>query len=319
MAKKIIDILVRQRTVGTIIILLFTALVYSNTFKNDFIIDDHLFIVDWPMIKDFGNWPQFFGPNNQPKGEEGVYSPIKTCFHAINYNLWGSNPFGYHLVALLIHLLGTIFVYRISYQLASNGAVALLSGLLFGLHPVHVEAITFLTASIDSLGIVFLFISFYYFIQMRKNGNRGTASYLYSLFFAFIAIFTHELAVILPVLFLLYDLCLDQNNSSKSKIFLKISPYFIFVLFYVGLKSIILGSISRGGYLLGSIYLTMLVIIKVLAKYVIILLFPFQLSLNPEISRGIYAVDWQYFDREAVLLQSFFDVQVLLYFVLIYT
>jgi len=316
MAKKIIKILVNHQAISISVILLFTVLVYSNTFKNDFIVDDYSFIVDWPLIQDLGNLPEFFGPNNQPKGEEGVYSPIKTCFHALNYNLWGLNPFGYHLVALIIHLFGTLLVYRISYQLVLNGSVAFLCGLLFGLHPIHVEAITFLTASIDTLGIVFLFASFYFYIEYQNNNSRGVATYLYSLFFAVLAIFTHELAVVLPLLFLLYDFCLNQNTSPKSKVFLRISPYFIFALIYIGLKSIILGSIARGEYLFGSFYLTMLVIIKALAKYVIILLFPFQLSLNPEISRGIYAVDWQYFDREAVLLQSFFDAQALLSFVL---
>jgi len=82
------------------------------------------------------------------------------------------------------------------------------------------------------------------------------------------------------------------------------------------LKSIVLGSITRGGYLFGSFYLTMLVIIKALAKYVLILLFPFHLSINPELSKGIYAVDWQYFDKVSVLSQSFFDTQVLLSLIL---
>ena len=293
MAKKIINTLVvRHRAIGLGIILLCTVIVYSNTFKNDFIIDDYSFIVDWPLIQDLGNLPEFFGSNNQPKGEEGVYSPIKTFFHALNYNVWGLDPFGYHFVALIIHLLGTLLVYRISYQLASNGSVAFLCGLLFGLHPVHVEAITFLTASIDTLGIIFLFASFYFYIASQNNNRKGFAAYLYSLLLAFLAIFTHELAIVLPILFLFYDLCLDQKPSSRSRVFLRISPFFILSLIYVGLKFMVLGSITRGGYLLGSFYLTMLVIIKALAKYVIILLFPFQLSLNPEISKGIYAVDW---------------------------
>jgi len=98
---------------GIIICLLFTSLAYSNIFNNDFVIDDYKFIVDWPLIHDLGNLSQFFGPHNQPQGEEGVYSPLKTLFHALNHQAWGQKPFGYHLVSIAVHLLATFFIYRI--------------------------------------------------------------------------------------------------------------------------------------------------------------------------------------------------------------
>ena len=312
MVKKIINNIVGHPVIALSVIILCTYLVYSNTFTNEFCVDDDLFILDWPLIQDPANFLQFFGPENQPKGEEGVYSPLKTCFHALNYFLWGKSPFGYHFIALLIHLTGVFFVYQISYLLIPQRTVAFLCGLLFGLHPVHVEAITFLTASIDTLGVVFLFISFYFYIRSQKEAVLSRTFYAYSIVFAFLAIFTHELTIVLPFLFLVYDICFHRQKTFLRKIILRISPYFILSIIYVGLKSLVLGSIARGTYLYGSFYLTMLVIIKAWAKYVLICFFPLKLSLNHLISPGIFSVDLQYFDPQAVLSQSVYDTQVLM-------
>ncbi|MFA5261955.1 MAG: hypothetical protein WC450_12075, partial [Candidatus Omnitrophota bacterium] len=100
--------------------LLLTFLAYSNSLAHDFIIDDFSFIVDWPLIRDLGNFPQFFGPHNQPPGEEGVYSPLKTLMHALNYALWGTDPLGHHLIAVLVLLLSTFYVYRLSFLVTAN-------------------------------------------------------------------------------------------------------------------------------------------------------------------------------------------------------
>lgn len=311
MAGEIIKVF-HNKAVALGIIIFFTTLAYGNTFKNEFVIDDYLFIIDWPLIQHFSNVPQFFGPESQPKGEEGVYSPLKTCFHAINYHLWGLNPFGYHLVALFIHLLGTIFVFLISLRLTVKMDIAFLSGLLFGVHPVHVEAITFLTASIDTLGVVFMFISLYFYLRYRTQEQAGCSCYICSLFFALSAIFTHELTMILPLLFLLYEICLGQSKQPWREMLWRISPYLGFAVAYIFLKHFILGTVARGGYLYDKFYLTMLVIIKAWAKYILICFFPFQLSVSSEISEGIFAVDAQDFNPQTVLSQSFFDAQVLM-------
>jgi hypothetical protein len=83
---------------------------------------------------------------------------------------------------------------------------------------------------------------------------------------------------------------------------------------YVLCKYLVLKSITRGVYIYGSFYLTMLVMIKAWAKYVFISLAPIVLTHNHEISPGIYSyVHTSHdFDKFAVLSQSVFDLRVLL-------
>ncbi len=305
---KIVD----NRKLALIVILFFTALVYINTFVNEFVMDDISFIQDWPLIQDANNFPQFFGPDNQPPTEKGVYSPLKTLVHFLNYQLFRQNPFGYHLIALLIHALGVSVVYFLSLLLSRNKLAAFLAGILFAVHPVNTEAITFLTASVDSLGVVLLFVSYLFYINSREE----IINYLLAILFAAAAVFTHELVIILPALFLLHEICFGGKKVWKL-VLARVSPFFVISVVYIVLKRIILGTVTRGDYLFGSFYLTMLVIIKAFAKYIITLFFPFKLAVNQEISPGIYSVDWQYFDKYKVLGQSIIDWQTAVSLVLI--
>lgn len=279
---------------------------YGLTLKNDFMIDDYKFIVDWPLIQNLSNFPLFFSHLSQPLGEEGVYSPLKTLFHAVNYQLWGLNPVGYHVIAVIIHCVGTAFIFGICKQLTDNRVISSLSALFFSILPVHVEAITFLTASIDTLGVVFMLASFYYFLKYENETEGKSWAYARYIIFGAFAIFTHELTIILPLLCLLHNILYSERKILSSKN-LMILPVFLILIVYVGLKAHIFQTVSRGGYLYGSFYLTMLVVLKAFIRYIYVLCLPFQLSINPELSTGIFSVDWQYFNEAAVKSQTLLD------------
>lgn len=300
----------QKASVAFILLLAFFS--YVNIFFNQFVMDDYDFIVQWPLITDWKNALRFFIFYIPPDGQIGIYSPLKTVFHALTYHLFGENPIGYHGIALLIHFTAVIFIYRISCFLTKNRWVAFLTSLFFAVHPVNTEAITYMTASIDMVGIVFLFISFDYYLRSGKDASCKNSRYLLSLMFAFLAIFTHELAIAIPVLFLFYDYCFYNDQLEFKQIIVRTWPYFAIVLFYALIKFFILGTITRGGYLYDNFYLTMLVSIKALAQYVLIVFFPLTLTVNHVISKGIFSYDVADFDKIAVFSQNIFDIQILI-------
>jgi len=305
--------LFKNKTFHIFFIFILVFISYANIFQNQFVLDDYDFIVDWPLIRDWNNFPNFFINYTPPPGEEGIYSPLKTVFHALNYHMFELKPLGYHMVSLLIHFCGIFFVYEICLLLTTNALAAFISALLFGLHPVQVEAITYMTASIDMIGIVFLFVAFYCYIKFRGyQGAPDSRMYFMSLIFALFAIFTHELAISLPVLFVWYDFCFGRGLISWRKAALRVLPFFVIVGVYVLCKYLVLGSIARGTYLFDNFYLTMLVMIKAWMKYVFICVAPIVLTYNHKIAQGISSFDFEDFDRVAVLTQSPFDPQVIL-------
>ncbi|MBF0384794.1 MAG: tetratricopeptide repeat protein [Candidatus Omnitrophica bacterium] len=300
------EVLVSDRFLSFTVLFGFILLSHSNIFVNGFVHDDRPFILNWPLIRSWQNLPQFFVNYTPPDGQEGIYSPLKTLYHAISYRLFGLNPIGYHVVSLLVHFLGTVFVYKIILEL-SNRATAFAGALLFSLHPVHVEAITYITASLDTAGIVLLFASTYLFISAKQGDNVFHIRYGFSILLALLAVFSHELAISLPLLIVWYCLCFPRGKGWTDALKLSL-PYFAIVIFYVIAKWLVLGEISRGNYVLGSFYLTSLIIVKAFAKYVLIALFPFTLSHNHVISKGIYSFATEDFDKYYVMTQSFFDL-----------
>ncbi|MDO8579947.1 MAG: hypothetical protein Q7S13_00535, partial [Candidatus Omnitrophota bacterium] len=283
-------------------------LAFSNVFANQFVMDDFAFIVDWPLIQDWKNFPQFFINYTPPPGQEGIYSPLKTVFHAINYHLFGLNPLGYHIVSLAIHLASIWFVIHITLRLTKIVPVALMAGLLFTVHPVHVEAITYLTASIDSLGVLFLLISFYFYVRRSETeGREQQRFYRWSIAFGFLAIFTHELNISLPLLIVWFDFFFKKKEETFALALKRSAPFFLLVGVYVLAKYINLDLLTRGQYIYNSFYLTMLVIVKAWAKYVLICIWPNVLTHNHVISPGIYSFAQDDFDKFAVLSQSLYE------------
>ncbi|MBU1996009.1 MAG: tetratricopeptide repeat protein [Candidatus Omnitrophica bacterium] len=318
MRKKImnnIDRIVNNKMFAVVAIFIIVLLSRINIFGNQFVMDDHDFIVNWPLIQNWDNFSKFFVDYVPMPRQAGIYSPLKTFFHAINYSLFGLAPYGYHVVSLLIHFTGILFVYKLSLHLSKDNFIAFIAGLFFGVHPLQVEAITYMTASVDMIGIVFLFSAVYYYVLSRDDKGQNLFSskkYYIALLLSIIAVFTHELAISLPVLLLWYDICLGDKKIALGKKILQLLPFFLIVLFYVFAKYSVLNEITRGAYVYDSFYLTLLIMIKAFAKYVFICFLPVVLTHNHKISEGISSFAFSDFDKAAVLSQSIFDIQIVI-------
>ncbi|MFA5262163.1 MAG: tetratricopeptide repeat protein, partial [Candidatus Omnitrophota bacterium] len=199
--------------------------------------------------------------------------------------------------------------------------IAFFSAVFFGLHPVHTETAATKTGSVDTTGVLFLFIAFYYYIRARNDLLPGTVkisqiwnrNYKRSVLFSCLSVFLHELCLTIPLLWTLYEITFPRPLDAKRirDISFRLFPFFAIAAIYIALKFWILKDISRGDYLGGSFYLTMLVILKVQVKNCLIMFFPFTLAVKHVISKGIFAVDVWDFNQQAVLQQSILDPQVI--------
>jgi hypothetical protein len=133
--------------------LMLIGLLYSNTLDHQFTNWDDGMIYGNPLIRNL-NWEgvkKLFTPE---KGN--TYQPVRMLSYAIDYRLWKLNPMGYRITNILFYILTCIMVFftlqRISSRLReahppdSHFRVGLFGSLLFAAHPVHVEAVTWLSA-----------------------------------------------------------------------------------------------------------------------------------------------------------------------------
>ena len=104
--------------VPILILILVSFSVYFNALSGDFVYDDTLQIVTNPWIKDIRNIPNLFYTDVWSFGSSGVvisnyYRPLMHAVYTLNYYLFGLNPWGFHLINILLHCGVTVLVFMI--------------------------------------------------------------------------------------------------------------------------------------------------------------------------------------------------------------
>ena len=183
--------------------------VYANSFSGSFHFDDFPNIVSNQAITDLFNWKawMFFNP----------FRPVAFFTFALNYHLGGLDVFGYHLVNLTIHILNALLVWELvrllfsspclkDHPLAvSSGQIAFLTALLFVVHPLMTESVTYIVQRLVSLASMFCLFSLVLFIKGILSGRTLSrfCFYIGSSVSAILAFLTKETACSLPFLMIL--------------------------------------------------------------------------------------------------------------------
>jgi protein O-mannosyl-transferase len=168
---------------GILLIILAGFLSYSNTFHVPFVLDDKLAIVD----------------NQGIRGLKDIYGgpPTRILAYftfALNYHFGGLEVAGYHAVNLCIHLITALLVYwlvRLTFRTPflrgsrfapRAGLVALLAALLFVVHPVQTQAVTYIVQRIASLATMFFLLAVVLYVlarlksEVQDSRNKGQAT-----------------------------------------------------------------------------------------------------------------------------------------------
>lgn len=198
-------------------IVVLCLLAYSNTFHVPFQWDGDIYIRENPLVKDLGYYlhPSTARGYSLYDAFAGRY--VGYLSFALNYAVGGLNTTGYHIVNVSVHIANSLLMYalvlltfRTPFLRGSDFPVrsaALISGLLFALHPIQTEAVTYIFQRLASLAAFFCLLSFVCYALARLT-ERKSASYSYyavSVLAAAIAMKTKENAFILPLLALLYE------------------------------------------------------------------------------------------------------------------
>ncbi len=294
----------RKTALSVLLIAILSFASYFNTFKNEFVWDDHVFILDNPDIRSFSNLPLFFA-----KDVDGLYRPLRSVYYTFIYSLAGKNEFLYHFSSLFLHTAISILVFFIIFEIFGKKNIALLAALIFAAHPIHTERVANITGSFDMLGIFFMLLSFYLYIKFSKSNNKKY--FLFSLLSLLIAVFSSEEAVTVPLLIVLYEFCFNREKFNKeelkNKIIKNYAPYFAIALFYVAIRFFFIGVRGRvEEYLAGNFFLTMLTMLKAYANYIYLLIVPVNLTLFHDIKAVTTLFDFKVLASALILIAIFF-------------
>ncbi|GMR40685.1 hypothetical protein PMAYCL1PPCAC_10880, partial [Pristionchus mayeri] len=165
--------------------------VFANSLLGDFVYDDHQAIVSNPDVisSSFSFFNDFWGGPISSKGSHKSWRPLTTLSFRLNYLLYGLKPLGFHIVNVLLHIICSLMVLRISERNLSSRVARLFSALLFAVHPIHCEAVAGIVGRADLLAsLCFL------------TGLVADTSLPYTAVLTVIGVACKETAIVLPVL-----------------------------------------------------------------------------------------------------------------------
>ncbi len=210
---------------GLITILVLVA--YGNTFNASFHFDDNPAIIENPNIR-------HVTMDNLMTLIRGL-RPVVSLSIMLNYQLFALNVAGWHAFNIGVHILCSIFFYLLilntlrlpvfgdRYEQSAK-RMALFGSLLFAVHPIQTESVTYIISRSELLATVFYVPTF---LLLIRHVRTGKFSYVVWMFLTSLcSMSSKEWAVTLPALVLLYDYLFLAEGSFKSLL----SRWYIYVL-----------------------------------------------------------------------------------------
>jgi len=184
------------------LILLFTFVIYSGTLSHDFLTgwDDGEYLGD-PVVRGEGrvNTTAIFSNYYL-----GMYQPLAMLSFAINFKISGDTAWPYILTNILLHLFNTLLVFRLMQRWMKGLITAGIVAGLFALHPMHVEAVAWISTRSSGLYSMFFLSGLLAWDSYLEKGKK-TSYYLLALLFALLALFSKSMAATFPLVLFVID------------------------------------------------------------------------------------------------------------------
>jgi tetratricopeptide (TPR) repeat protein len=181
-----------------------TFLAYLDTLSFQFVQDDEYQILGNVYLRSWSYLPRYFTKDvwafMHPNYPGNYYRPLFLLWLRLNYLLFGLHPWGWHLTTVLAHVGATLLVYRLARRLLGDWVTAVFAALVFGLHPVHIEGVAWISGVSEPLLALLLIPSFLCHLNVRDNPRRARAWLAASLGLYGLAMLVKETALVLPLL-----------------------------------------------------------------------------------------------------------------------
>jgi protein O-mannosyl-transferase len=265
--------------------LVLALLTSANALKNQFVYDDLTQVLNNDFIKQISNIPLAFTNSvwafltDSLWSGDSYFRPLFTTLFTINYAVFGTQPFGWHLVSIVIHAVVALFVFFVFQELTDSNWLALATAVLFAVHPVHSESVAWVSGVPDPLMAMFLLPAFYLYLRYRKTGSK----YLIALAVVayFLAVLSKETSVMLPPLIVFCEIVHFGSSAKLGRRIVRAgvlgSLFVLPIALYAVMRYYGMGYLLRGSSGLRPAWMT---IPLVFAKYLWLILVPFGYNLQ---------------------------------------
>lgn len=281
-------------------VFLLLFVVYYSVLHADFVHwDDDLLVFDNPSVRTINFWTlkQIF-TTYDPE----LYIPLTLFTYQLNNIMDGGDPFFFHLTNVVLHAVSAVVLAGITLILTRKQSIAVVVGLLFAVHPLNVEAVSWISARKDLLSMIFFLLSIFWYLLSQDSNKKKW--YYYSLFFFVCALLSKVIAITLPVVLILLDW--QRGKELRFSLLRNKVPYFIISIIF-GVVALI-GKAGQSS--VTTLHETILMAFRSTIFYIEKIIFPVHLSvIYPE--SGVISLANPVFSVSAFLV---IVISVVIYF-----
>jgi tetratricopeptide (TPR) repeat protein len=213
------------------IISLVVTLVYFPAFTGKFILDDNSLIKNNPYIRELRPITSYLAQEDGITDRRdagsyhtGYYRPLINVTYWLDYKLWGMTASGFRTTNLILHLLSCLLLFKVLTSLVDDRHACLFATVLFALHPVNTESVSWIVSRNNILVTLFSLFALYFYIRSVRNDSPKAMAL--SLLCFGCALFSKEFGLmVLPILFL-YQRSPANERPSISK---ELANYVLFI------------------------------------------------------------------------------------------
>lgn len=213
----------RNAPVFIILIAAIAFAVFANTLGGEFVYDDIRQIVRNPLIQDSALYGKaltsdvwaFKGDGNLTASN--YWRPTFTAWSILNFQLFGANPFGWHLLNVLLHTGVCVLIFLLLRRWNLSPYLSFAVALVFAVHPVHTESVAWISGSPDLL-FALAFLASLWFADKWAVERSGNLFLIVSLVLYALALGAKEVAFLcFPVYFLIFNFRKKVETTETAK------------------------------------------------------------------------------------------------------
>jgi tetratricopeptide (TPR) repeat protein len=264
-----------------------TLLVYAFSLKNEFNIDDGLYINNKYESQSFVQTVKdiFYNPTfTEIDGVRHEYRPVSSLVFYIEHRLFGYNPFSGHVTNLVLYMLLLWLIWHVLHFRLTNFSKKYLSIslLLFALHPLHTEVICSIKAREELLVVLFGGISLFYLYKYVEKSDWFKFTII--IFFFFLSMMSKKSGVLFLPILMAFHYLWTKNYKSRTTFFLYfgwLSITILYLLIHDSLESSERKLFIYENPLIGqsvSFFQNVATSLSIMGKYLVMQIFPYPLS-----------------------------------------
>jgi tetratricopeptide (TPR) repeat protein len=252
---------------------------YVQTLLYPLVWDDATFIEKNTSIHTLSPIQKFFTDSSTLSSQElyndKIYRPLRTVVFALLFRAVGAEPFAFHLTSVLLHAACSLLVLLIVLEMRMGLAAAFVSSCLFAVHPVHTEAVTWVSSLGDVLSSLFFLLAFLLFVRGRTTQKAIALVLLFPL-----AMLSKEMGITWPAVLMAWWIWQRQKNPTavKKGDLLWIASGFAVAVLYFVCRGHVLGGYGQDPLSLDLFIDSLGRLPMVVGTYAKVLVWPFQLS-----------------------------------------